>query len=222
MLLFYCYIILFVTLACLYNNSMMTVAGKKVKVVMETARELFWKHGLKRVSVEEICEKAGVSKMTFYRHYANKTELAKAICLKVAEESRKQFSSIINDEATTPAQKLELIIKMELDATKEISREFLNDFYSSQETGMAEFIATLTARVWSEMITEFKTAQEKGRFRNDFKPEAFFIMSQKIVELVNNESFQRLFSTPQEMVLEMARMFAYGIMPYNENTKKTP
>ncbi len=186
---------------------------------MDTARELFWKHGLKRVSVEEICEKAGVSKMTFYRHFDNKTELAKAICLKVVEDSRQQFSSIIHDEATTPAQKLELMIKMKLDGTNEISREFLNDFYSSQETGIAEFIATLTARVWSEMITDFRTAQEKGWFRKDFKPEAFFIMSQKLIELLNDEGFQRLFSTPQEMVLEMTRMFTYGIMPFNEKRK---
>ena len=51
----------------------------KRKKILDTAHELFWKHGLKRVSIEEICAVAGVSKMTFYKHFANKTALVKYI-----------------------------------------------------------------------------------------------------------------------------------------------
>lgn len=49
--------------------------SKKQKIEV-TAKELFWKHGVKRVSIAEICEKAGVSRKTFYKHYDNKTDLA--------------------------------------------------------------------------------------------------------------------------------------------------
>jgi AcrR family transcriptional regulator len=183
------------------------------------ARELFWKHGLKRVSVEEICEKAGVSKMTFYRHFNNKTELAKAVYTKVVEDSRRQFKAIITNKSTTTAEKLELMIKMKLDGTHEISREFLNDFYSSPEPEMTEFVAGISYRVWNEMIKDFAKAQEEGWFRKDFKPEAFFIMSQKLSELVSDDNFQQLFSTPQEMIMEMTRIFTYGISPYNKPEK---
>lgn len=208
-----------VTLLRNYNKLSMAVSRKKVKALMDTARDLFWKHGLKRVTVEEICEKAGVSKMTFYRHFDNKTDLAKAVYIKVVEESRLQFKSIFTDESTTTAKKLELMVKLKLDGTHEISREFLNDFYSSPELGMAEFVTNISTRVWDEMVTDFKNAQEEGWFRNDFKPEAFFIMSQKLSELVNNDNFQHLFSTPQEMIMEMTRIFTYGIMPYNKTEK---
>jgi AcrR family transcriptional regulator len=196
----------------------MAVSHKKVTALMETARELFWKHGLKRVSVEEICEKAGVSKMTFYRHFDNKTDLAKAVYSKVAEESRQQFKAIFTDASTTSAEKLELMVKLKLDGTHEISREFLNDFYSSPEEGMAEFVINLSTRIWNEMVTDFTNAQEEGWFRKDFKPEAFFIMSQKVSELVNDGNFQQLFSTPQEMIMEITRIFTYGLMPYNKTT----
>lgn len=197
----------------------MAVSRKKVKALMDAARDLFWKHGLKRVSVEEICEKAGVSKMTFYRHFDNKTELAKAVYLKVVEDSRVQFKSIFTDESTTTAEKLELMVKLKLDGTHEISREFLNDFYTSPELGMAEFVSEITTRVWNEMLADYKKAQDAGWFRKDFKPEAFFIMIQKLIELVNDENFQQLFSTPQEMILEMTRLFTYGIKPYNKTEK---
>jgi AcrR family transcriptional regulator len=49
--------------------------NKKYQDLLNTARELFFKHGTKRVTIEEICEKADVSKMTFYKFFRNKEDL---------------------------------------------------------------------------------------------------------------------------------------------------
>ena len=40
--------------------------------IVKIGKDLFYKYGIKRVSVEEICAKANVSKMTFYKFYNNK------------------------------------------------------------------------------------------------------------------------------------------------------
>ena len=53
----------------------------KHKKLIQTGKALFFKYGIKKVSVAEICKEAGVSKMTFYKHYANKGELAKEFLL---------------------------------------------------------------------------------------------------------------------------------------------
>ena len=53
--------------------------NKKYKQIIATSKELFWKFGIKRVTVEEICSQAHVSKMTFYKFFPNKIELAKII-----------------------------------------------------------------------------------------------------------------------------------------------
>jgi len=41
--------------------------------ILEAAKELFFKHGFKRISIEDICNKADVSRRTFYVYYENKT-----------------------------------------------------------------------------------------------------------------------------------------------------
>ena len=46
------------------------------QILFSTAKNLFFKFGLRRVSVEEICKKASVSKMTFYRNFNNKEHIA--------------------------------------------------------------------------------------------------------------------------------------------------
>jgi AcrR family transcriptional regulator len=70
-------------------------AGTK-DAILASSRELFWKHGFRRVTVDEICEKTGISKMTFYRYFANKTELAKAVFSQAANEGYDQFRIIMN------------------------------------------------------------------------------------------------------------------------------
>jgi AcrR family transcriptional regulator len=63
--------------------------------LFKAGRKLFWKYGFRRVSVDEICREAGVSKMTFYRAFEDKQDLAKTIFRKVAEEGVKQFIEIL-------------------------------------------------------------------------------------------------------------------------------
>ncbi|RKY44359.1 MAG: TetR/AcrR family transcriptional regulator, partial [Candidatus Neomarinimicrobiota bacterium] len=40
---------------------------KKIDKIVETGKKLFYRYGIKKVSVEEICKEAGVSKATFYK-----------------------------------------------------------------------------------------------------------------------------------------------------------
>ena len=69
--------------------------NKKYRDIMETATRLFWKHGLRRVTIEEICQEAKVSKMTFYKYFPSKTELAKEIMQKMFDENMKVFDELM-------------------------------------------------------------------------------------------------------------------------------
>lgn len=64
-------------------------SGKKTAAqrVFETARELFYRRGVRAVGVDEIVVQAGVTKPSLYRAYASKDELV-ASCL---EESGKEW-----------------------------------------------------------------------------------------------------------------------------------
>ncbi len=43
--------------------------------ILETAYELFARHGIQAVGVDEIIQRAGVAKATFYNHFASKNDL---------------------------------------------------------------------------------------------------------------------------------------------------
>jgi AcrR family transcriptional regulator len=58
--------------------------GKDTKtLIMNTAETLFLKYGFRRVSVDEICRSAKVSRKTFYVYFANKETLVIEILDKI-------------------------------------------------------------------------------------------------------------------------------------------
>ena len=67
---------------------------KKQILIIDTAKDLFMKHGVRRITINEICEKAGVSKVTFYRYYTNKQELAIFIRDSLMQEGFSRFDEI--------------------------------------------------------------------------------------------------------------------------------
>lgn len=184
----------------------------KYRSIVASAKTLFWKHGFRRVSIEEVCQHAGVSKMTFYRFFPNKVELARTVFDQEAEKGLQQFRNILHED-TSSAEKIRKIVQTKMQGTNDISREFIQDFYANRELGLKEYIEEKTARLWAEMLQDFRLAQEKGWFRRDLKPEFLFFFSQKVADIMTDERLMAMYNTPQELVGEITRFFTYGISP---------
>jgi AcrR family transcriptional regulator len=183
--------------------------------ILVAGRRLFWKHGFRRVTVEEICKEAGVSKMTFYRFFPNKLELAKTVIDKVFADSLNGFRSIMESPMTSE-EKLRAMILMKVEGAHDISPEFLADFYNNSDIGLTTFLAERSREVWLEMRNDFSVAQQKGVFRKDLNLDFFFLFSQKAMEIAKDEAFIRLFPTPEGLVLEITNFFIYGIKNHPE------
>ncbi len=182
------------------------------ETLINTGKDLFLKHGFRRVSIEELCTKAGISKMTFYRYFPNKTELAKTVFLSITENGYRKFQSVMNNDSS-PEEKIHKILLYKLEGTDQISQEFLVDFYTSREAGLKDFVMSTTRDAWQEVIRDFRAAQQRGIFREDFNPEFFFLVSQKISGSLDDPEMTRLFESPQAMIMELAKLFMYGISP---------
>lgn len=192
----------------------MEFSSKKHKDIVSTAKELFWKYGFKRVTIEEVCATAKVSKMTFYKFYPNKLELAKAVFDMVVEDGVERFKLLMGSDAPV-SEKMRGMIQMKLEGTNDISREFLADFYANPELGLSTYIEEKTRVVWTDVITIFREGQQKGWFRSDFKPELLLILAQKAAELVTDSKVVDLYNKPQDLVLELTSLMTYGIVNHD-------
>ncbi|MDD2538889.1 MAG: TetR/AcrR family transcriptional regulator [Bacteroidales bacterium] len=191
--------------------------GKKTTEIklLEGGRMLFWKYGFRKVSVEEICQSAGVSKMTFYRYFESKTALAKRILDGAVEEGIARFSGIMDSEVSAE-EKMRRIILLKTEGTADISREFIEDIYSSRGEELQQYMMQLTGKTAGMIIETFRKAQEKGFFRKDFKPEMLIAMSMKMIDLLTDKHLNSIYSSANEMIVEMTRILTCGISAKNE------
>lgn len=186
--------------------------NKKQQALISAGRELFRKHGFRRITITEVCKVAGTSKMTFYRYFSDKFALAKVVFEQETDKGVSAFREIISSD-TPAADKLEAILHMKADSVNNISREFLNDFYAEKDTGLKEYSAQKTATAWNEIINDFKQAQQKGVFRSDFKPELMLYIAQQLPGFINDPYLVQVCGSPQEVVMEITRFFTFGIAP---------
>jgi AcrR family transcriptional regulator len=181
-------------------------------LLIGAAHELFWKFGFKRVTVEDVCKKAGVSKMSFYRYFDNKTDLAKRVLDKVLSDGIEKFRGIMADEDTA-ANKMHRFIALKIDGTNNISKEFIADIYGDVGSEIQLYMAKLTSQTIASMLEEFRIAQSKGVFNSSFKPELLFAMSNSYIELIKSPALSSLYANPQQMIVELVNLITYGIAP---------
>ncbi len=188
------------------------MVNKKYNNILDTAKDLFWKHGFRRVSIEEICQKSNVSKMTFYKHFPNKIELAKTVFNRVVEDSEQRLIQILKENSSV-SEKLQKIFLIKVEKTNDISQEFLQDFYLGTEPELKTYVEERVRKAWNIVIDDIKKAQKAGIFRKSLKPELMIKVQNKFIEMLEDESIVSMYNSRQELLLEFVNLMLYGVSP---------
>ncbi len=187
--------------------------GKKYYDIVTTAKDLFWKHGIKRVTVEEICRRANVSKMTFYKYFTNKEELAKQIIKNIFDESMEKYNEMMLSDLPF-SEKMKLQVRMKLEGTKDISEEYVKDVYEDTDSELHKYWDKRANEAIETVINYFKDAQVKGWIRKDIKIDFILYIINKFFDFANDDYLISKYDTMQELIVEINKFFLYGILPY--------
>ena len=66
--------------------------------ILKTAGELFFKYGVRSVSVDDICNEMHISKKTFYVHFKQKDELIECLLNSMRDEDIKKQAEFLNTD----------------------------------------------------------------------------------------------------------------------------
>lgn len=187
--------------------------NKKYKDILETGQELFWKFGFRRVSIEEICKEAGISKMTFYKYFSNKLDLAITILDRISKESLVKIKNIREDHHT-PAQTFKKILQLKSESTQGIGTEFIKDVYANPESELKSHMKTLSDTHYAEVLKVFQKGQIDGWVRKDLNIPFCFSYIMNSMDVLNDGELLSYFDTSQELIMEITNLFVYGISPH--------
>jgi AcrR family transcriptional regulator len=186
--------------------------SEKYIAILKTTHDLFWKYGIRRVSVEEICREAGVSKMTFYRFFPNKTELTKQVINDLFDKIMEDYGKLMKEEIPFE-EKIRRQLIMKFEGTNEVSAELVKDIYGNLDNEVYKLWKLRADDMLKAVINDYHQAQKKGWIRKDIKPEFMLYIINKTTETASDEKLQGMYPSMQSLIMEIANMFFYGIMP---------
>ncbi len=185
--------------------------SEKASQLVETARRLFMKYGIRRVTVEEICREASVSKMTFYKYFSNKLDLAKALLQKIYDDQMSEYQQIMKQDIPF-SEKATHMIRMKQKATELMSPEFVREIWSYTEPEISGMLNKMLETSVQVFLKDLRQAQKAGDIRRDIKIEFILYMLNHSVEIAKDESLLKLYPTPSDLVVDITTFFFHGIL----------
>ena len=198
---------------CILIKKMKLTKKEQIEI---TAKDLFWKHGFKKVSIDEICKKANVSRKTFYTFYENKNALAIFILQSLVESIKDSYVDILEADVSF-AVKMQKILVMKLKMSESLSMEFIADFYNPDAGEILEYFTKMSEESIAFLREFFRKAQEKGEMNPNLNLDYVMWMIQKVMELCSSPELTLMFPNAESLVRQITESVLYGIMPVEKN-----
>lgn len=177
-----------------------------------TAKELFWKHGFKKVSIDEICKKASVSRKTFYTYYPNKQALVLSILESLTNEMLDVFAVLVADTGKSFSEKMNMLLLLKFEMNKEFSMEFINDFLHPDSAELLEYLNTVVGKSLKLTREFFTNAQQNGEMNPGLNIDFLLWNMQKQLEICSTPEALAMFPDSESMVRQISELMIYGVM----------
>ena len=186
-------------------------SSPKFRKLVQTARDLFFRHGIKRVTIEEICQKAGVSRMMFYRYFRNKDAIAMHILDQLFSDAWSKFDEILAEDIPFE-EKIRQIAVVKMEMVDEYSMEFLNELLADEDSECGKFLIQKRKESYEFTRKIYTDAQERGDIRKDIKIDFIMFVMEHVPEIIKDERVQSMYPDMSQLVHDMFALLFYGML----------
>ena len=186
--------------------------GQNKESIRRAALELFKTYGFKKVSINEIAHKAGVSPVTIYNHFGSKDELVRETIKAQFLDMMQRYRAIIDKEGSFP-EKLETIIFDKTEIAGQFQGELAQTVFQN-DPEMKQFVETLWRGDVGQLTIDLI---EEGRRQGYVSPE----LSQEAI-LLYLELLRRGIAASTDLLAtmepdvklyrELNNLFVYGLV----------
>ena len=144
---------------------------------------LFYKYGIKSISVDDISHHLGISKKTFYQFFKNKDQVIELISMNFINHNLLENRKIINDN-TDVIDKILKIYKQILEQFHTCNPRFLSDIKKYYQN-IYQLFNDFREKELRFMITNLlKQGKEEGIFRDDLDEKMIYNLHVKRMKFI--------------------------------------
>ena len=164
---------------------------KKEGDILRTAEALFMQFGYGRVTVEEICREAGVSKVTFYKYFKNKFEVLSDYMTVRLELGMDVFNSIRATDASLQ-EKMQAMIAMKESAVSHFTPVFYKSLLSGDEAIQA-FMQEWINQSMIAMRNFLEDGQKSGEIYPEYSVDFLLHVWTSMSEIARSEAMMKMY-----------------------------
>jgi len=179
--------------------------------ILATSLELFYKYGIKRVTMDDIAKELGMSKKTIYQFYKEKDDLVNQLCETEMLKHEQIFEELFQ-KSTDPIHEIILIANNMREMMMNINPIFFLDLQKFHPVALKRFQEFKQNCAFNHISRNIKKGIDMGVYRSDFN--IAFAAQYRLAQLDmlmfgNYFSFENInFVNAHELLLDM---FIYGI-----------
>lgn len=140
------------------------------KQVLATAAELFYRHGVRHVKMDDIANALTISKRTLYETYANKADLLLEVVTACEEQKERQLHAFVEAHPDTMDVVLEFY-RMNIAELSEINPLFFEDIH--KYPAVTGYLRDKSAARQASTSAFIERGVREGYFRSDVNFEIF-------------------------------------------------
>ncbi len=196
----------------------LTEKGMRPKqiAILSTAFQLFCKHGFQRVSIEEICSTARVSKMTFYKYYPGKDELVLYLIRKIYGDLDREIRIMLDSDLDIKT-KFDRVSLMKQEIMEQIGDEFLRSILVFPPA--RQFLDELTHSAWDNFNTFMEVEKLKGNISSRIDLKFLRMVMFELNRLYAENRFEGCFESPAHLIEQMNELLFYGVLSRKEESR---
>jgi AcrR family transcriptional regulator len=179
--------------------------------ILKSSLALFFKYGIKHVTMDDIAKELGMSKKTIYQFYKEKDDLINQLTAVELKEQECQFDDM-NRNAKDPIHEIMLISERMRIMMQNINPLFFLDLQKFYPAAYQRFQKFKEDCAYKNILINIKRGIEQGIYRSDLDPEFVSRLRLAQIDMVmfgNYFSYDKIgLAKTNELILEI---FIYGI-----------
>lgn len=183
------------------------------KRIMLEARDLYFRFGFSKVTMDETAEKLGMSKKTLYKHFPSKEELLQAVTSDHMRECDDELRALCGRKDMGPLERLRRLMDHVAGIYAQMSESLIHDLRRSAPEIWKQVEESRRDHIFIEFGALIKEGRQKGVFRKDVDERLFVLIYFEVVQrILHPETLSGLPFKPSQVFDAIVKVLFEGLL----------
>lgn len=173
---------------------------------------MFWKFGVRSVTMEEIAKQLGISKKTIYQHFSDKEQILYQVIQHKTSRNQSEMDCMVTDTAN-PVEEILNVLNMMQKNADQVSPNLLMDIKRYYPQAFSLFRQYKEGQIMRSILENIQKGILQGLYRADMNPAILARLRVEQIELAfNHDLFPSDQYSMHDVQAELIHHFVRGML----------